>query len=297
MTELDLDRLEHDGFVVLPGFIGPDTLEPVLAEISAMYPTADEFHGDPDSARSRRFRDSQFGGVDNLPFVSQAWNRLAVDERLLALARQALATDDIRLYQAESWAKYSSAIDYDQHHHRDFPNHTIVVPTADARFRHVEMFVYVNGVEPDLGPTMIVPRSQSRDIPPLPNWQPRAERPELYDAEVSVLGPPGTVLVYWPDTHHRGSRIIREAAARFTLHLNFRRSEAEWVGRRGWGNHANHDDWVTFVEGLAPGQLSVFGFPPPGHPYWTEETLAGVQARYPRLDMSPWFAGRDDCLG
>ena len=28
--------------------------------------------------------------------------------------------------------------------------------------------------------------------------------------------------------------------------------------------------------------------PHPGHPYWNEATLAGVQARYPGLDMAPW---------
>jgi len=35
-------------------------------------------------------------------------------------------------------------------------------------------------------------------------------------------------------------------------------------------------------------QLSMLGFPPPGHPYWNEETLAGVAARYPALDLTPW---------
>ena len=41
-------------------------------------------------------------------------------------------------------------------------------------------------------------------------------------------------------------------------------------------------------------QLTVLGFPAPGHPYWTEDTLRGVAARYPLLDMTPWrqaFAG------
>ena len=47
-------------------------------------------------------------------------------------------------------------------------------------------------------------------------------------------------------------------------------------------------------------QLTLLGFPKPGDPYWTPETLAGVAARYPSLDMSPWrdawkrtTAGRD----
>ena len=43
--------------------------------------------------------------------------------------------------------------------------------------------------------------------------------------------------------------------------------------------------------GDAP-QLALMGVPEPGHPYWNEATLAGVQARYPGLDMGPW---RDAC--
>jgi hypothetical protein len=35
-------------------------------------------------------------------------------------------------------------------------------------------------------------------------------------------------------------------------------------------------------------QLTVLGFPEPGHPYWSAETLHGVGARYPSLDMTPW---------
>lgn len=288
MSDLDLEHLEREGFVVIPGLLGPDELGPVLAELPMMYPTAEEFHMAPNSERVARFRSSQFGGVDHLPFASPSWNRLAVNDRLLTLARQALRSDDIRLYQAESWAKYSAAIDYEQSHHRDFLNHTIVAPTEDVRFRHVEFFVYVNGVEPDLGPTMMVPRHLSDDIGLLPNWQQPDERPNLYTAEIPVVGPPGTVLVYWPDTHHRASNITRVGAARYTLHLNFRRAEAEWVGRRGWGQSANQPAWTALVEALSPDQLSVFGFPPPGHPYWTADTLTGVQTRYPRLDMSPW---------
>ncbi len=39
---------------------------------------------------------------------------------------------------------------------------------------------------------------------------------------------------------------------------------------------------------VVPRQLALFGFPPPGHPYWTEATLAGTAQRYPGLNMTPW---------
>jgi hypothetical protein len=35
------------------------------------------------------------------------------------------------------------------------------------------------------------------------------------------------------------------------------------------------------------------GVPEPGHRYWNEATLAGVQARYPGLDMDPWRKALD----
>ena len=35
-------------------------------------------------------------------------------------------------------------------------------------------------------------------------------------------------------------------------------------------------------------QLALFGFPPPGHPYWTPQTVAQLAARYPGLDTRGW---------
>ena len=42
------------------------------------------------------------------------------------------------------------------------------------------------------------------------------------------------------------------------------------------------------MQRATPRQLALFGFPPPGHPYWTEATVAGTAQRYPGLDMTAW---------
>jgi hypothetical protein len=52
---------------------------------------------------------------------------------------------------------------------------------------------------------------------------------------------------------------------------------------------SHEPEWYQFVHRAAPRQLALFGFPPPGHPYWTEDSLAGTAQRYPRLDMTPWW--------
>ena len=43
-----------------------------------------------------------------------------------------------------------------------------------------------------------------------------------------------------------------------------------------------------FLTKATPRERELVGFPAPGDPYWNEESLAGVAARYPGMDMSPY---------
>ena len=58
------------------------------------------------------------------PWRSWDLNRLAFHPDLLDLAERFLGSADLRLYDAELWAKYAGAVDYEQRHHRDLGNHT-----------------------------------------------------------------------------------------------------------------------------------------------------------------------------
>jgi hypothetical protein len=44
----------------------------------------------------------------------------------------------------------------------------------------------------------------------------------------------------------------------------------------------------SFIERATPRQREVLGFPKAGDAYWTAETLAAVQLRYPKMDMRPY---------
>ena len=46
---------------------------------------------------------------------------------------------------------------------------------------------------------------------------------------------------------------------------------------------------TRFIERASPRQREMLGFPAPGDRYWSEETLAGIAARYPAMDMSPYL--------
>lgn len=292
----------EDGFVVLPGYLPAEVLAPALDELELVFPTGDDFHDGVNADRNERFLGDEFNGIDSFPFVSLALNRIPVCDELVSLASTLLGTPGIRLYSAEAWAKYEGAADYEQDLHRDYLNHTIVVPSSDPAFGQVEIFVFLCEVSTELGAPRMVPRSDVTDsLPAKPNFFPRNDpsddddgfiaspgRPDLYDREIPATGPAGTVVAFQPQTVHRGSAITQPRGSRFTLHLNYRPAAAEWAHRHAWADRSHNPRWYEFVQQADPAQLELFGFPPPGHPYWTPETLAGVAQRYPGLNMTPW---------
>jgi hypothetical protein len=303
VSELPRPRaFERDGFVVLSEHLSPAALRPGLAELPKVFPTRDEFHDDIDPDRNARFR-SEFGGISNFPFRSTELSLLAVHDDLIELAEELLGSQGLRVYSIEGWAKYTGAADYEQELHRDYLNHSLLVPSPGDDPTQVEMFLYLSEVDPPHGPPSYVPLTDTRSLPALPNWLPRVgcatndERPawvsphgwpDLYGREVSAVGKAGTVVAYRVETFHRATSMTAPRGARYTIHVNFRRSDCDWITRRAWTDTANTPEWSSFVARASVRQLQLFGFPPPGNPYWNTETLTDATRRYPGFDPDPW---------
>src|SRR4051812_48435588 len=186
---------KSDGFVILPGFLPAMELTSAAQELDLLFPSADEFHDGTDPRRER-FIGDEFAGIDTFPFAGTEISLMAVNHRILALAAALLGDDDLHLYGAEAWAKYTGACDYDQALHRDYLGHTVLVPSTTPGCQQVEMLVFLNDVPDELGPPHLVSRQHTADLPVVPNWLLRqgdggADRfvaeadPQLYKAEVS----------------------------------------------------------------------------------------------------------------
>lgn len=279
---------DRHGFTLLPAYLSADHLQAGVGELGLLFPSAAEFALDADPARNARYRGDEYGGLVTFPFASVELCLLAVHPFLVALARALLRHEDLRIYSAEAWAKYTGAAAYEQEHHRDFLNHTVVVPSDDGAHRNLEMFVLLGDVSEDLGPTHVVSTTRTAELPLLPHVSTRADHPDLYAAEVSATGPAGTVLAYRSETVHRATELRAPGGARYTLHCSFRPADDEWVGRQGWGDRSFDPSWEPFVSRASAEQLGLFGFPPPGHEFWTPGTLDALAVRYPKLDTTPW---------
>jgi ectoine hydroxylase-related dioxygenase (phytanoyl-CoA dioxygenase family) len=283
---------EH-GYVVLRSYLSAAELAPAQAELGMLFPTGDEYHAGTDPDRNAQFAPNAFAGIQQFPYESVEWSLLGLSPSIVSLAEAVLGTNRIRLYEAHNWAKYAGATEYEQALHRDYGNHTPVVPTSDRDLAEVEMFVYIHDVPIDCGPTYVVSQQHTRH---LPQWPPRATRdaaPELYDHEVAADGPAGTVLAYRMDTMHRGSAITNPRGSRFVLKASYRTVSDIWIDKLGLSERLG-EHWHRFVNRASARQLELAGFPPPRHPYWTAETWAGTRLRYPDADLSAFEPGARD---
>ena len=281
VTDAQLDTLRDVGFVCVEGFISADVLAEAQAALWTVFPRPADYFADP--AVHAKFAKSQFAGIRHFPFNIPAFDRLGVLPGLVDAAERFLGSTEIDLYKIELWAKYAGAIDYDQPHHRDYGNHTLVVPHPDRP--QLTTIMLLSDVGDGDAPTCAVPLAHSRDIPTTPMI---LKPGELREHEVALTGAAGTLILYQTHVLHRGSNFTRPDASRFIYMTDFKRRGWAWTGKQAWPDHALRPGWIEAITTMSVRERDLFGFPPPGSDYWTPETLAGVQARYPEMDMAPY---------
>jgi hypothetical protein len=293
-------RVEHKqrwdtaGWCVIEDVIPPSALASAQLAVAEVFPTADDFADDVDPVRNSAFLTEAGGPRPQFPFEHEALNQLALHDVILDLAEQFLTIDDIRLYQAAATAKYSDAApDYEQLLHVDYANHTLVVPRTDVGYQHVTMFIYLSDVTPDTGATRVLSREHTADIPVERTYLHLEEYAHLYELEETASGPAGSAFVYRPDVFHRGVPMRAPRSARYLLPVAFKPPATDWIGYHAFPIRAEDMAWHRFMRHATVRQLSALGFPRPGDAYWTTETLDGVAARYPSLDMRPWREARE----
>jgi hypothetical protein len=295
--------------VLLESLVDYGEIDAVAEDLHLAFPTSEEYHADPEGVTrqwlgTRRDPTEEFAWPDEgpgfrgeqhrwgsiFPFAgSGALNRLVVHPSIVDFAERSLGSDDIRLYQARASAKYSGLTNYEQPMHND-RNHSWLPAGTSAPWWNLEGFLYLSDVNEDDNPTRLV---SVRDSAHLGEAHPVVmpdRHPSVYRAERRASGVRGSYLAYRSDVFHRGAPFESESTARFVLALAFKRAGHDWIGYDQAQSDSTGPAWRSFAERCTPRELALFGFPPPGHPIWSEALLDEVAIRYPRLDLGPWRA-------
>ncbi len=280
-----LDEVRSRGYTVVEHFLSSGELDAARQALWLHFPTPEEYFADP--AAHAQYTGSQFAGVEEFPYKSWALNHLAFHPDLVDAAERYLGTAELHLYKVELWAKYAGAANYDQPLHRDYGSHSLVVPREEPRYQQLTSFIFLSDVTAEDGPTRIVPYPLQRHVPYTPLY---LDFGALAAEEVAVTGPAGTLFIYRSDILHRGSDMTGERRARFSLLADYQVRGTTWGGKMAWPKQSPQR-WAKLIPQCTVRQRDLFGFPRPGDPYWTDETLAGVAARYPGIDLTPYASG------
>jgi hypothetical protein len=303
----EVEAWREHGWVLVEGLVGTEEIDAAMDDLHLVFPTAEQYHADPEGETVRRlgippvaratftwpdegpgFRDDQHIWHGLFPFPgSGALSRLVVHPGIVDFAERALATDDLRLYQAHVSAKYTGVTNYEQPMHAD-RNHSWLPAVPEAPWWHVEGFLYLSDVSASCAPTHLVSVHDSvgrRTTVPL--IMPDRD-PELYAAEQSRPGVRGSFLAYRADVFHRAVDLVEPGGSRFLLSTSYKIAGQDWIGYHSMQSRSTSFDWITFVEGSTPRELALFGFPPPGHPIWSVPLVDATHRLYPKLDLSPW---------
>jgi hypothetical protein len=285
LTAGQLQEFNETGFVVVPGVLGSAEVEAMLHGSWQQFPSPEKYFADPPAYA--HFTDTPFSGLADFPWTSPVLNRLIAHPRILSIVRQILGLDDIRLYKGELWAKYAGNTDYDQHHHRDFGNHTLAVPSVERRWMQVTTFTYLCDVDERNGATAAVPRQFSTTIP---LGVRRVEPGALREHEVLAAGAAGSTLFYSTEIFHRGTSLREPGASRFTVLLDYKAADANWTSKQAFGDHGQRPEMIELVTNIDAGTRTLLEVPAPGHPFWTDQTIGDMEIRYPGIDMAPYRA-------
>jgi hypothetical protein len=283
VSDAHLEEVWERGFTVVEGFLDRDTLAEAQTAMWALTPRPEDYFADPDKYDD--LAKSQFAGIKTFPYPDWALNRLPVYPDLIDAAERFLGAVDLEIYKIELWAKYSGAVNYDQYHHRDYGNHTLVIPSRERRHTQMTTFLLLSDVTELDGPTKMVPQDRTRHIP---LTETRTAFGDLFDDEVAVTGPAGTLMIYKTDVFHRGSAFKAPGRSRFAMLIDFQERGWPWTGKMSWPNEGNKPGLTEALTRMAPRQRDLFGWPKAGSDYWSAQTLADVGVRYPGMDLTPY---------
>ncbi len=298
-TPQDVETWHREGCAPIHNFFTPEEVAAVRADFVKVF-GGSEKASDPlnkkHDGQVGRFHETQFLGIQPVPInCSPALNLIGVHPALMAFAKQALKSEDIYLYQCQSWAKFTGESDYDQPFHCDFVNHTLTVPSEDQALNSVTIMCYFSDVTEAHGPMHYVTRPDSLTVAgPDATFDKDPENHRRLQASLKPLGkstasPAGSIAPYAIDVYHRGTNMTAPGGVRYAVMVCYRAASNDSIGFHAWPFH-HTKPWENIFNHATPEQLACFGVQRPGHRFWTDETLRRAQARYPGWDLAPYRA-------
>ena len=286
VSDATLAEVRERGFSLMEGFLGADELAAAQDALWLHFPRPQEYFADPDRVRPLRREPVRRRGGVPVPLLGPEPAGRAPRPRR---CRRALPGD------ARAPSLQGGALGQVRRRRRTTTSRSTATTAATAwwcrdprpRYQQLTTFVYLSDVTEEDGPDLhrALRGRQGRAL--------HAAVPAVRVAGRRRGGLHGTGGQPPPlPDRHLAPWVRHDGRGPLPL-LPARRLSGSGhdVGREdGMAQAASPERWARFIPQCSVRQRDLFGFPRPGDPYWSEETLDGVAARYPGIDLGPYRA-------
>ena len=287
-----IDTWRREGAVLISRFFTAAEVAAVQADFEQVFGHG---HGGtlasiPTKVGERALDPAQQACFGPIPFdCSPALNLVAVHPQLIELARRALGTRDVLLYQCVVWAKFTGQANYEQPFHCDYMTHTLTAPATPERLDAVTFACYFSDVSEHHGPMHYVQRTDARAVAPThASLRLGASLDDkLAPFERSTASPAGSAFLYAMDVYHRATDLRAPDGHRYAVFASYKAASNHAVAYHAWPLY-DIRPWHRIFDHATPDQLACFGVPRPGDPFWSETTISQTETRYPSWNAKPY---------
>ncbi|MDE2825440.1 MAG: phytanoyl-CoA dioxygenase family protein [Gemmatimonadota bacterium] len=307
-----LEQFQRDGYILVPGVFSTDEMDAALEAMERNFDGKsyaswlEDFERGEQGSVGDGFttKQDEVVGRSQFPVGDPALDRLIENERYLDLfdlllgdrpsycnAHLFMRSGPVdERYPDESWSGY----------HVDHNTNCVLPPSEDAaRFSYINSGVYLHDVEDDGAPMLLVPGSHTRAAEVFAEgWDTgnmasvshvRDIRKAGLQDPVPAVGTKGTAAFYSSYLLHSAQPFQDKKKQRAFWTLSMCRRDADRFTR--FSNpfiYGERKYMLPFITDTTPRVRSLFGWPEPGHPYYTEQTLGLLARAFPGIDLDPY---------
>lgn len=301
---MDREAFLRDGYILVPDVFTADEMADALDACDRTFYGGRRF--DPERAEGIRdgFFTDDAAGRSQFPVGSPALDRLIESERYLDLFAACLGTDAMAYCNAHLFVRSGPtdtrhAANPWEGYHFDHDTNSFLPPSAAFDpYAYVNSWVFLHDVEIDGAPLHVIPGSHRQIFDLLPRlldeglFQPPTTFTDIrkvpeFAAPVPVVAKAGSALLYSSYLVHAAVPFQNKRAQRAVWTLSLGRQEADaYVRFANAYAYGERNFTVPFWKSTTPRVRSLFGWPPPGDPYYTAQTLALLARWYPEMDLT-----------
>ncbi len=311
LSSAQLDAFHRDGYIIVEDLFAAEEIAAALAAMEqifygksfAQYLADADRTGETPSAEPSiqtavaHYGDTQYGRTQ-FPTGAQALDRLIENEDYLRIFAQCLGSEAVSYCNAHLFMRSGPT---DQRHpehpwqgyHADHGTNTFLPPgDAVGSFDYVNCGVYLHDVDEDGAPMHVIPGSHRQAAQALLRLEGNIDDirkvPEFAEP-VPTTAKAGSALFYSSYLIHAAVPFTNKHKQRALWTLSMARSDAS-----GWTKLANpwsrpeREHFIPFWETTTPRVRTLFGWPEPGHAYYTATTLQALAIQFPNMDLTPY---------